>query len=84
MVKAPKFFNKCDNQKQTNKKTSLAIYWLAIPSVTASSSVPTLLVDRINLGLNVLWMGCLARGSGFFRFHFLNVVSHNSNQGHPH
>jgi hypothetical protein len=37
--------------------SSWAGYWLAIPSVSAPSSVCTLLVDRINLGLKVLWVG---------------------------
>ena len=37
--------------------SSWAGYWLAILSVSALSPVLPLLVDRINLGLKVLWVG---------------------------
>ena len=48
--------------------------------------VPAFLVDRINLGLKVLWVGwmvsltlywhsCLATGDGLFRFHIPNAKS---------
>jgi hypothetical protein len=35
----------------------LGQFWLATPSVSAPSPVPTLLVDRINTGFKVLWVG---------------------------
>jgi hypothetical protein len=31
-------------------------YWLVIPSVSAPSPMPALLVDRIHFGLKVLWV----------------------------
>ncbi|EDL00034.1 mCG141415 [Mus musculus] len=34
-----------------------ASYWLAIPSVSAPSLIPAFIVDRINFGLKVLWVG---------------------------
>jgi hypothetical protein len=37
--------------------SSWACYWLAIPSVSAYSSIPELLIDRINFRLRVLWVG---------------------------
>ena len=37
--------------------SSWAGYWLVILSVSAPYPVPTFLVDRINFGLNVLWVG---------------------------
>jgi hypothetical protein len=57
--------------------SSWASYWLDNSSIFAPSPVATLFVDRINLGLKILWVGwCLVTGGGLFRFHIPNVVNH--------
>ena len=46
--------------------SSWAGYWLTIPLGSALSPVPALLVDRINFGLKMLWVGwCLYNSTGF-------------------
>lgn len=56
-------------------------YCLAIPSVSALSSIPAFLVDRIEFGSKVCaWVGVpivLLEFLPGFSFHILNAVSHN-------
>jgi hypothetical protein len=56
---------------------NLGWLWLAISSVSAPSPGPALLVERLNLGLNVLWV----RGLCFFIF-FLLISQFHSLQCH--
>jgi hypothetical protein len=45
--------------------SSWASYWLAIPSDSSPSPVPSLLVDRTNFGFQVLWVGFEQLNGGY-------------------
>ena len=57
---------------------SWVCYLLAISSVSAPSSVPACLIDRIHFRLKVLWLGYMRWP---LLFHIPNAVSYNC--GHP-
>jgi hypothetical protein len=45
--------------------SSWVSYWLAISSVSAPSPMPEFLIDRINFGLKILWVGwCFYHSTG--------------------
>jgi hypothetical protein len=49
-------------------RSSWVGYWLVIPSVFASSPMPSFLVDKINFGLKVLWVSwCLYCSTGVIK-----------------